>query len=553
MINQNMSPMYDSSKSNFFANNSQNTNTNNQSQITNPVPQPIQSQTFPPIQNQINQQEQQPPQSFSRFNFNFFSQQNSQQPSQSQPESSQSFLDKVNSTAFDVIDYIKSKAPPIPTNIIPKKLLDNVDPLTVISEIKIENFNNILKNSIKNIDCLKLEKTKLNDLTILIDVSNPRQINNSLFKTNYVLYDISTPKFNWTVNRRYSDFIWLKDCLQYLFPGNILPLLPKKKIGNRRFEQDFLDKRTQGLKKFLSEIVNNEKYKATEVLSIFLSCNDRNTFDQQMKTISPKLLNRQNVYNIQNFEGKNKIIDINLENEKEIIDHFNSISTFLSGQNELLENLQKNLSGYKKCMAEAYHFLEQVENCFMKLTMMLTKVNISEQMNNSYENYEIFFKNWKKVQANQSCIIKDMIKKFFKEVQSKSGALLENLEKTQNFQEEYLTQKRKLMAKKELLWNQMDVSKWELNQAEQIDSDRLFHDKFYALDKMCFKQSLDLNIKGELLGYYFYHNHMNFNELINELNKSYVVNINDFSNQIYPSLTDGINVWSDLVTHIKKN
>ena len=146
-----------------------------------------------------------------------------------------------------------------------------------------------------------------------------------------------------------------------------------------------------------------------------------------------------------------------------------------------------------------------------------------------------------------------MVKKFFKEVQSKSGALAENLEKTQNLQEEYLTQKRKLMAKKELLWNQMDVSKWELNQAEQIDSDRLFHDKFYALDKMCFKQSLDLNIKGELLGYYFYQNHMNFNELINELNKSFVININDFSNQIYPSLTDGINVWSDLVTHIKKN
>ena len=548
-----MNPIYDSSKSNFFPNNSQNTNTNNQSQLTNPIPQSIQSQTFPPIQNQINQQEQQPPQSFSRFNFNFFSQQNSQQPSQSQPESSQSFLDKVNSTAFDVIDYIKSKAPPIPTNIIPKKLLDNVDPLTIISEIKMENFNNILKNSIKSIDCLKLEKTKLNDLTILIDVSNPRQINNSLFKTNYVLYDISTPKFNWIVNRRYSDFIWLKDCIQYLFPGDILPLLPKKKIGNRRFEQDFLDKRTQGLKKFLSKIINNEKYKATEVLSIFLSCNDRNIFEQQMKTISPKLLNRQNVYNIQNFEGKNKIIDINLENEKEIIDHFNSISTFLSGQNELLENLQKNLSGYKKCMTEAYQFLEQVENCFMKLSMMLTKVNISEQMNSSYENYEIFFKNWKKVQANQSCIIKDMVKKFFKEVQSKSGALAENLEKTQNLQEEYLTQKRKLMAKKELLWNQMDVSKWELNQAEQIDSDRLFHDKFYALDKMCFKQSLDLNIKGELLGYYFYQNHMNFNELINELNKSFVININDFSNQIYPSLTDGINVWSDLVTHIKKN
>ena len=165
--------------------------------------------------------------------------------SQPQPESQISFLDKVNSTASDVIDYIKSKAPPLPTNIIPKKLLDNVDPLTIISEIKIENFDNILNNSIKDIDCLKLEKTNLNDLEILVNVSNPRVINNSLFSTNYVLYEISTPKFNWFVNRRYSDFIWLRECLKNLFPGDILPIFPKKKIGNRRFEQAFLNKRTE--------------------------------------------------------------------------------------------------------------------------------------------------------------------------------------------------------------------------------------------------------------------------------------------------------------------
>ena len=425
--------------------------------------------------------------------------------------------------------------------------------IQIISEIKMDNFEKILKNSIKTIDCLRLEKTNLNDLTILVNVSNPRVINNSLFSTNYVLYDVSTPKYNWLVNRRYSDFIWLKDCLKNLFPGDILPILPKKKIGNRRFEQDFLNKRTEGLQKFLNDIVNNEKYKATEVLSIFLSCSERSIFEQQMKSISPKLLYKQTVYNIQNFEGKNKIIEININNEKEVISHFNSIYTFLNGQNEILDNLQKNLINYKKCMAQAFHFLEEAENNFSKLTMMLTKVNISETINNVYENYEIFFKNWKRVQDNQCFIIKEMIKKFFKDVKIKSDGLVENIEKTQNFQEDYLSQKTKLMAKKESLWNQMDVSKWELNQADQIDSNRLFHDKLYAQEKMCFKETLDLNIKRELLGYYCYHNHMNFKHLIDELNKRYNQNINDFSNKLYPSLTDGINVWSDLVTHIQKN
>ena len=544
---QEIKPIYDSSKSNFFSNITENNDIKGESESINPNPQSNQSSSFPPIQTQFFQQ--QPFQEHQELNLPLQNPQMSQPPSENQ----KSFLDKVNSTATDVIDYIKSKAPPLPTNIIPKKLLDNVDPLTIISEIKMDNFEKILKNSIKAVDCLRLEKTNLNDLTILVNVSNPRVINNSLFSTNYVLYDVSTPKYNWLVNRRYSDFIWLKDCLKNLFPGDILPILPKKKIGNRRFEQDFLNKRTEGLQKFLNDIVNNEKYKATEVLSMFLSCSERSIFEQQMKSISPKLLYKQTVYNIQNFEGKNKIIEININNEKEVISHFNSIYNFLNGQNEILDNLQKNLINYKKYMAQAFHFLEEAENNFSKLTMMLTKVNISETINNVYENYEIFFKNWKRVQDNQCFIIKEMIKKFFKDVKIKSDGLVENLEKTQNFQEDYLSQKTKLMAKKESLWNQMDVSKWELNQADQIDSNRLFHDKLYAQEKMCFKETLDLNIKRELLGYYCYHNHMNFKHLIDELNKRYNQNINDFSNKLYPSLTDGINVWSDLVTHIQKN
>ena len=545
-------PAYDLSKSNFFANIPQNNDTTNQTQYLNSISQQNQSQAFLPISNQINQPQQQQQEVLIQTN-NFPQQNDQQQPqSQSQPQSQQSFLDKVNSTATGVFDYIKSKAPPLPSNIIPLKLLDSPNPMVSISEINMGKFEKIVEKSIKNIVCLKSEKNKLNDLTILVNVSNPRQINNSLFSTSYVLYDISTPQFNWLVNRRYSDFIWLKDCLKNLFPGDVLPILPKKKIGNRRFEQDFLNKRTQGLQKFLNDIVNNEKYKSTEVLSIFLSCNERNIFEQQMKTISPKLLHKQNVQNIQNFEGKNKIINLNFENESDIFSHFNSVSTFLNVHNDLLDNLEKNLSNYKKCMIEACHFLEEAEHNFLELTNILTKVKISEKLSNTYENYEIFFKNWKRVQYNQSCIIRDFIKNFFKDIKNKTAALIENLEKAQNLQDEYSIQKNKLLAKKELLWKQMDISKWDLNQTEQIDSNRLFHDKLYAQDKMCLRETMDLNMKGELLGYYFYHNHINFKFLIDELNNSYISNINDFSNQIYPSLTDGINVWSDLVTHIKK-
>ena len=95
-----------------------------------------------------------------------------------------------------------------------------------------------------------------------------------------------------------------------------------------------------------------------------------------MKNISPKSLSRLSVQNILNFEGKNKILDININNENEIISHFNSISNYLNGQDKFLENLENNLSNYKKCMLQACTILEEIENSFTKLTMMLTKVNI---------------------------------------------------------------------------------------------------------------------------------------------------------------------------------
>ena len=477
MENPEKNQNFDTSKSNFFTGAQPIPLTQSPSQNPNQIQQSNQNEAFPPNNPQISNIPLYNPNQNQQINLNM----NQQpvfpfvNPIQPQNKSSQSFIEKVNSTASGVFDFLKSKAPPIPTNIITKKLLDNVDPLTIIAEIKEENFKKILEKSIKEIDCLKLEKTKLNDLTIEVVVSNPKQItNNSFFSKNYVLYDISTSKLNWVVNRRYSDFIWLRDCLKYLFPGDILPILPKKKIGNRRFEQDFINKRTQGLQNFMNDVVKNENFKASEILNIFLSVNDRTLFETQMKNISPKSLLRVNVQNIFNFENKNKIIDININNENEVFSHFNSISNYLNGQNDFLENLQTNLSNYKKCMKEAGRILGEIENSFSKLSMMLTKVNISDKMTSVYENYEVFFKNWKRIQSNQSSIFKEVVKKFFKDVKLKCGALIENYEKVQSLQEEYLNNKNKLMAKKELLWKQMDISKWDLAQGEILDNQRLF-------------------------------------------------------------------------------
>lgn len=471
-------------------------------------------------------------------------------PNQPQQSTQTTFLEKVNSTASGVFDFIKKQTP---ANIIPKKLLSDNIPIEDLTKIDIDDFDNKINTITKEVETQKLIKTKINDLTILVNITNPREIKNTLFKTNYVLYDIITPQMNWTVNRRYSDFIWLRECLQSLFPADILPMLPKKKIGNRRFQEDFLKKRCQGLQNFLTEIVNKEKYKATEILTIFLSCVERNFFEQQMKTINPKLLLRQSVYSIQSFEGKLKIIDIsNNENNYDTFTYFNQITNYLNLQTNTINDINNKLKKYTKCMEDAYMYLEEVEKNFNKLFEISDKVKINNNISNVYTQYEIFFKNWKRIQTSQTFIIKDVVKKFYKDIENKSENLIEILQKEKNIQDNYLNNKNKLMAKKELLWQQMDVTKWELNTSNQIDNERLFKDKLYAQDNMCYKETMDLKLNEELLGYYFYENHKNFKKLMEQLTKTYVKNITDFTNQIYPTFTDFVTVWSTIVSNIPK-
>jgi sorting nexin-3/12 len=53
-----------------------------------------------------------------------------------------------------------------------------------------------------------------------------------------------------TVRRRYSDFEWLRDALEKEVPRVNLVSLPGKVFRNR-FDEDVIEKRRQGLEKFI--------------------------------------------------------------------------------------------------------------------------------------------------------------------------------------------------------------------------------------------------------------------------------------------------------------
>ncbi|KAH9167386.1 hypothetical protein EDB89DRAFT_1997996 [Lactarius sanguifluus] len=85
--------------------------------------------------------------------------------------------------------------------------------------------------------------------------------------TRYMVYAITTERGG-TVQRRYSEFAFLWDCLVRRYPFRLLPQLPPKRIGP---DESFLEQRRKGLERFLRVVMNHPVIKEDALLGSFLA------------------------------------------------------------------------------------------------------------------------------------------------------------------------------------------------------------------------------------------------------------------------------------------
>ena len=567
---------YDISKSNFFANIPEKNDNEIKNEINEQPPQTIQtplsnmnpqfSQNAISFNNQINNNSNINTinnisnNNISNANSNFFPPQNISssnfyppyQINNQYPNNQMQSLNYQNNINYSTPIQNQSSTPTPSPSFFQKvsesamNLIKKEDPLNLITDINPKFYEEIIEKSKKEIQCQTLQKNDMSDIEIKSIISNPRKVSDSLLKNSYLIYDITTPKLNWFVNRRYSDFVWLREILISLFPTVLIPQLPKKKIGNRRFEDDFVEKRLKGLQNFLDEVLKNEILKTAEPLKTFLSLTERGFFEQQMKVLTPKNILIDSILGIKSFSGKIQVADLETEQLNNSKTYFASVENFFNTQEEELKNIKYNLNEYNLHMVEVCKHLEQMENGFGRLSQYYSKANLEKDICNVLEQYQIFFKNWKRVQINQTSIIRNKLLEYFKYIKNKGLSLIELLKKQNEIQNEYNKIKEDLINKKESYWKKMDITKWEMNPMAQIDSALLFRDKNYAFSKMCFQETLIVNNKGDLLGYYYRNNVLNIKDVINNITKFSVDNLKGFSKEIEPTVTDVLNVWSNL-------
>lgn len=88
-------------------------------------------------------------------------------------------------------------------------------------------------------------------------------------------YEVASSRRTTKVVRRYSDFVWLLDCLHKRYPFRQLPLLPPKRVGINgnpiAADASFLEKRRKGLTRFTNALVRHPVLNQEQLVVMFLT------------------------------------------------------------------------------------------------------------------------------------------------------------------------------------------------------------------------------------------------------------------------------------------
>ena len=174
---------------------------------------------------------------------------------------------------------------------------------------------------------------------------------------------------------------------------------------------------------------------------------------------------------------------------------------------------------------------------------------MKEEITKTYDIFGLFFKNWKRILFNQNEILKCNVKDFFKYISMESNSFDELIEGRENIKNLYLNEHNRLTAKKEKLWENSDITKFEIiDEYNSLDNLLLLRDKNYAFSKMCTRET---QMENNLHKQFNYTNWMTNEELAKLINKNcekFIDNVKSFCDKIYPTLNDSLNVWSEIAS-----
>ena len=371
------------------------------------------------------------------------------------------------------------------------------------SRYSFSNYNNSSNLNLEEINCLEPDHSPFEEFNKIRIIVNPPKkeyestgLKGFFIKSIYYSFLLENiPNKKNKIKRRYTDFEWLRKTLYRLFPGNYIPPLPKKSLNINKPEK--VDKYQKYVQYFVDGLMEDKLLKNSSIIYLFF------TTEQERELISlmekyDKVQKPRNMDYYYSREG-NIMLDENIlkrEKKKELLD----IKINISKSNKIFGELNVALKSLEKEMKQVCDRMTEISNLFKKLYDM--SINNSEKLGicKYYSDLSLFFKEYGNNEFQQMKNISEELKFHLKYLNLHYTISIDELYNTFKFQHDlYFQVAENLKQKKETLYKNMDIEKWELNPEDRnID----YNDKNLIMKKMLPSDTKIVNDIKKYLIYY---------------------------------------------------
>ena len=371
------------------------------------------------------------------------------------------------------------------------------------SRYSFSNYNNNFDLNGEEISCLEPDHSPFEEYNKIKIVVNPPKkeyestgLKGFFIKSVYYSFLLENiPNKKNKIKRRYSDFEWLRKTLCRLFPGNYIPPLPKKSLNINKPEK--VDKYQKYVQYFIDGIMEDKLFKNSSIIYLFFITEQERELISLMEKYD-KVQKPRNLKYYYSREG-NILLDENIlkrEKKKELID----IKFDISKNNKIFGELNVALKSLQKEMKQVCDRMTEISNMFKKLYD--ESINNSEKLGicKYYSDLSLFFKEYGNNEFQQMKNISEELKFHLKYLNLHYTVSIEELYNTFKFQHDlYFQVAENLKQKKEALYKNMDIEKWDLNPEDRnID----YNDKNLVMKKML---PNDTQVVNEIKKYLIYY------------------------------------------------
>ena len=367
----------------------------------------------------------------------------------------------------------------------------------------ISNYNNINFNiNIEEICCLEPDHSPLENYDeIKIKVSSPKKefestgLKGFFIKSIYYSLLLENTQMKLNKRRRYTDFEWLRKTICRLYPGIYIPPLPKKTFNINKPEK--IGKYLSFIQRFVDGIMEDKLLKNSSLVYLFFSTEKEkdliSVMDKYDKVKKPK--------DLKYFYSRtgNIILDEDIlkhDKKKELLDIKNKIIK----NTNIYDSLNKSLKLLCKEIKQVSDRMIEISNLFKQMYEL--SINNSEKGSfcKGFSDLSLFFKEYGDKEIQQMKNISNEIKDYLKYTNLQYKVSYKELYDNFEFEHDlYLKVAENLKQKKEMLYDNKLVDKWELKiEDRNID----YNNKELVIKKMLPKDSAIVNEIKKYLIYY---------------------------------------------------